>query len=241
MINTLKPEEWVVVCLQEPWLDHRWHNTGANHHWHVLYPSTHYTNPASTRSVIFVLTRTAGADWQQLKIDCANITAAQFRGDAGVITLFNIYNDCSHSRSLQKLSSFMQTYQPVPEFRSDDPGQDDPITEHVVWCGDFNRHHPDWDEESDTLFTREAIDKADELIATVADFGMEMALPGQIPTLQHMVTKKWSRPDNVFCTEHTLPLITECSTRPQERPVGTGHIPIVTILNVTAQELATPT
>ncbi|KAI0762491.1 hypothetical protein C8Q74DRAFT_1177098, partial [Fomes fomentarius] len=38
LINTLKPEEWDAVCLQEPWLD-QWHNTRANHNWHVLYPS----------------------------------------------------------------------------------------------------------------------------------------------------------------------------------------------------------
>ncbi|KAI0762485.1 hypothetical protein C8Q74DRAFT_1206333 [Fomes fomentarius] len=71
LINTLKPEEWDAVCLQEPWLD-QWHNTRANHNWHVLYPSTHYTNPALTCSVMYISTRLAGADWQQLMIDSAD-------------------------------------------------------------------------------------------------------------------------------------------------------------------------
>lgn len=132
MINTLKLEGWDIICLQEPWLD-RWHNTCTNHNWHVLYPSTHYTNLASTCSVLSVSTCLAGAHWQQLKIDCTNITAARFRGNASVPTFLNIYNDCTHLRSLDKLASFMQTYQPVPEFQPDDPGHGDPITEHVVW------------------------------------------------------------------------------------------------------------
>jgi len=61
---------------------------------------------------------------------------------------------------------------------------------HILWGGYFNCHHPMWDRDGDThLFTKKAIDKAEELINSVADQEMYMPLPKGIPTLKHMVTK----------------------------------------------------
>ena len=52
---------------------------------------------------------------------------------------------------------------------------------------------------------------------------MVMALPKDIPTLEHMVTKKYSRPDNVFCTDNLPDYITNCDVLPgpshQHRPL----------------------
>ena len=72
----------------------------------------------------------------------------------------------------------------------------------MIWVGNFNRHHPLWDNDNDIhLFTQQAITQATKLIELLATYDLNMALPKGIPTLQHMVTKKYSRPDNIFITE----------------------------------------
>ena len=54
----------------------------------------------------------------------------------------------------------------------------------MLWCGDFNRHHPLWDRNEDThLFTVEALQKAGPLIELLADYDMEMILAKGVPTL----------------------------------------------------------
>jgi len=84
---------------------------------------------------------------------------------------------------------------------------------HNIWVGDFNRHHPHWDDRNDErLFTSEALDAANYLIDTVSVLGLEMALPRSIPTHLHNVTKKWSRLDQVFISDHSTELIESCDT-----------------------------
>ena len=79
---------------------------------------------------------------------------------------------------------------------------------HILWCGDFNRHHLLWDDEADEwLFTPQAIREADTLIEMTVDEGLEMALPRGILTLKHMVSNLHSRPDNVWCSPELIPLI----------------------------------
>jgi len=47
-----------------------------------------------------------------------------------------------------------------------------------------------WDRDKDThLFTKKAIEEAEELINLVVDQEMYMPLPKGIPTLKHMVMK----------------------------------------------------
>jgi hypothetical protein len=57
---------------------------------------------------------------------------------------------------------------------------------------------------------------------------MDMALPKGIPTLQHMVTGRYSRPDNLFNTTGLSGYITQCEVDPTLRPNSTDHFPIIT-------------
>ncbi|KAJ8589707.1 hypothetical protein M405DRAFT_700139, partial [Rhizopogon salebrosus TDB-379] len=69
----------------------------------------------------------------------------------------------------------------------------------MIWLGDFNRHHPLWDEDRNTqLFTNQYLDAAQPLLDLIADYGMIMTLPKGLPTLQSTSSKNWTRPDNVF-------------------------------------------
>jgi len=57
-----------------------------------------------------------------------------------------------------------------------------------------------------------------------------MALPPKIPTLQALSTGNWTRPDNVWCTNHTTDLFTSCDTDPGQRGPNTDHVPILSKL-----------
>jgi hypothetical protein len=87
---------------------------------------------------------------------------------------------------------------------------------HILWVGNFNRHHPLWDSPEDTrLFTNEAMDAAKKLIEAVMKVGLESVLPSRIPMHKHNVTKRWSRLDQVFLSAQSNEMLTTCSTLPE--------------------------
>ena len=104
---------------------------------------------------------------------------------------------------------------------------------HLLWVGNFNRHHPHWDDPNDNrLFTREALKAANALIEAVATLGLDLALPSGLPTHIHNVTKKWTRLDQVFLSEHSSELLISCDTETRFRSINTDHLPIVTKLSL---------
>ena len=109
-----------------------------------------------------------------------------------------------------------------------DDDEDGP--EHrVIWLGDFNRHHPLWDDERNThLFTEKALDQAEELINLLSIYDMHMLLPASIPTLEATRTKNLTRPDNIFASEDLVDCLLTCNTAPELRPPCTDHFPIQT-------------
>ena len=75
----------------------------------------------------------------------------------------NIYNDCKHNKTLEMLTEYHRTH--TKEILGTTETQD---KHHLVWLGDFNRHHPYWDApENNSLFTHEAMDQAELLIQAV--------------------------------------------------------------------------
>ena len=88
---------------------------------------------------------------------------------------------------------------------------------HLVWVGDSKRHHPCWDMmDNNSLFTKDALEKAEILIQAIADIGLDLALPMGTPTHEHSVTKWWSRLDQVFATKHTIEALAQCEALPME-------------------------
>ncbi|CAA7260103.1 unnamed protein product [Cyclocybe aegerita] len=127
-------------------------------------------------------------------------------GTYGKLTIFNIYNPIN-SRGVEiKLDTYLRDNAENIHFERSD---------HVVWAGDFNRHHQMWDKAEDThLFTRETLQAADHLIDALIQHGMIMALPPGIPTLQHMN------------------LITKCDIDVDHQLACTDHLPIVTTIDL---------
>ena len=76
------------------------------------------------------------------------------------------------------------------------------------------------------------LDLAQKVLTLLADYGMSQALSKDIPTLHSSSTGDWTQPDNVFCTEHTLDLLTLCNTDPDNRGPNTDHLPVLTKLDM---------
>ena len=104
----------------------------------------------------------------------------------------------------------------------------------MIWLGDFNAHHFLWEEERNAHLctTGEAQEVAQQIIELMADYDMQMALPKGRPTLQSTSSGNWTRPDNFFCTTHTLDMITSCDTKLRRRPPCTDHVPILSTLEL---------
>src|SRR5882724_11089540 len=104
--------------------------------------------------------------------------------------------------------------------------------EHIIWLGDFNRHHPMWDEGRNAhLFMRANLDRAQHLIDAITEIELYMALPKDLPTLCTMASSNHMRPDNVFMSNTLCNATIKCTTMPEEQPAISDHLPIVTIVD----------
>jgi exonuclease III len=225
LYNRVSGKEWDIVLVQEPYIMFTGNIRTPNGFVPVV-PAGRYKDGASvTRAVIWVSSTLATSSWKIVNVPGTNdVTVIQLAGAYGRLTIINIYNDCAHSRTLRTIREFLRTNRAEILSRADD---------HLIWAGDFNRHHPMWDEETDDrLFTPRALEDAGRLIEMLADLNMKMALPKGQPTLEHMVTKRYSRPDNVWCTEELSDLIIRCEVDPSIRPPATDHFPIATYIDL---------
>jgi hypothetical protein len=101
-----------------------------------------------------------------------------------------------------------------------------------MWLGDFNRHHPLWDnDDQEQLFTNRALQDANHLIQAAMHAEMLMALPKGINTYQ-TPHRTWTRPDNVWVTTDLIDLVVRCNIAPEMRPVNADHLPILMELDV---------
>ena len=114
----------------------------------------------------------------------------------------------------------------------------------MLWAGDFNCHSPLWDRDEDTrLFMPSHRRRSENLIRLAADHAMDLALPKGIPTIEHMVTKRESRTDNVWSSSGLTLMIMHCNVDQTRQFTHTDHYSIVTIIDLPqerAEEKPTP-
>jgi endonuclease/exonuclease/phosphatase family metal-dependent hydrolase len=214
-----------IAALQEPAIN-TFGNTVTSKEWTAIYPSTHTSNPAKTRSALLIRSNIVTDDWSQIDINSSDITAILLRGSWGTLALFNAYIDCDHDQAIEELAKATRKYETEMRGKPQE-------TIHTIWVGDFNRHHPHWDNPTDIrLFTHEALRKAEVLISAVANAGLELALPPGIATHKHNVTKSWTRLDQVFISEHSSEALTACDALRRSPGINTDHVPILTKLNL---------
>ena len=212
-----------IVALQEPAIN-RFGTTIASRDWTPIYPTPHNSEPRKTRSLILIRSNILTERWKQIDFPSGDVTAIQIYGEWGEMTMYNVYNDCERNDTIHQLVN----HQPTAHNNRNNGG-----ARYVLWLGDFNRHHPHWDDPSDTrLFTRAATRDAEILISAVANAGLELALPPGIPTHLHSVSKRWTRLDQVFISEEAMDSIITCETIPDSPGINTDHLPILTTLDL---------
>ena len=103
LINSDMYKNYNLVLLQEPYID-SFGNTKATKDWQVMYPSHHLTTDSPVHSVILVNAALDTNSWAQHSIPGSNgLMAIQFRGDMGIIDVYNIYNDCLNDDTMDML------------------------------------------------------------------------------------------------------------------------------------------
>ncbi|KAJ3518307.1 hypothetical protein NMY22_g13741 [Coprinellus aureogranulatus] len=224
LLNNNLHKTWDIVLIQEPHQNY-FKNIATAKGFRQVYPSRKARENATPRSGIWVSERISTNTWHAVNVnDSPDITAIQLSDpNFGQLTIFNVYNDCTHNDTTTALNEFLTRNE------QDIYGEG----KHVVWAGDFNRHHRMWDnDEDERLFTAEASRMAEDLIFMLSEWNMNMALPKGIRTLKHFRSKEESRPDNVFCTDSLLNRIIACNVRMTEQPPKTDHYPIATVLDI---------
>ncbi|KAI0057648.1 hypothetical protein BV25DRAFT_1796907, partial [Artomyces pyxidatus] len=99
LLNSHLSLSYDVLAIQEPYIKKDQY-TYAGSPWRVIYPTPHFTNASATRSVLLIRKALDTNSWCQLEFPSSDVTVVQFTGDWGCLTLFNIYNDGTHSRTL---------------------------------------------------------------------------------------------------------------------------------------------
>ena len=202
----------------------------ASKDWILVYPSMHCAHPGRTHTLTLISTAISTDNWEQLDFPSGDVTAIIIKGEWGKITIFNIYNDGNNNETINQLKLFHRT-------RPDIMNQAEAGVAHILWLGDFNWHHPHWDDPNDTrLFTESTLKAAEILIEVVASLGLDLILPSSIPMHSHHIMKKWSHLDQVFISEHSADLVEVCDIETCFCSIKTDHLPIITQLN-----MSTPT
>ena len=221
LLNTAHPSDWDILILQEPWIGHL--GTRSSPHWRALYPDTYFVDNTKTpRSLILVNTNIPTNAYDQIHFNSPDVTGLRITQGTHKIMLINVYNDCGHNDSLDAVCNFLSHRYP------DDHVPDDT---HIVLAGDFNRHHSWWEEDRNAHLTSSEA-ALQPLMDIVHRFDFRMALPPKRPTLRALSTGNWTRPDNVWCTNHSSDLFIKCDTNPGLQGPNTDHLPILSTLDI---------
>ena len=133
IMNERVSQKYDIILIQEP------HFTSFNKirtptNFRSIFPINRIGNEQMVRSVVLVNSKLNTNNWNPINIPGTNdITAIQLKGPYGEISIFNIYNDCAHNENEIFLQNYMQEH--ANELLASE-------NHHMIWAGDFNRHHP---------------------------------------------------------------------------------------------------
>ncbi len=171
-----------IIALQKPALS-RGRLSISLQDWVMVYPTNHTNASLKTRSLTLIRANINSETWSQLDFPSSDVMIMQITSHWGKTTIFNIYNDGESNETVRLLAEYHHRNRASLERTLQGEA-------HIIWLGDFNRHHPYWDSPEDIrLFTNEAIEATKKLIEAVADTGLELVLPHGLPTHEHSVTK----------------------------------------------------
>ena len=191
--------------------------------WRVLYPDIYFRDRTpNLRSIILVNTNLSTDNYEQIQFPSTDVTGINIKTENCKLAIINIYNDCNHDAAMEVVTDYLTRLFPN-DYIPDD--------QHIIIAGDFNRHHSMW-ESDDNRHLTSSEPMIQPLMDMVNRFNLRMALPPNIPTLQALSTGNWTRPDNVWCSNHTADLFARCDTDPGLRGPNTDHLPILSRLDL---------
>ncbi|KAF8703185.1 Reverse transcriptase (RNA-dependent DNA polymerase), partial [Rhizoctonia solani] len=223
IINKLSPSDWDVIAIQEPPIARNKNPISITHMWETVLPTNHLKdNQNQSRLLLLVSKKISTNCWKRVEISSPDVTIVEFKLQVGNVQIINVYNDCKHNNTLLILDAHLH---------------DMPQNTLTILLGDFNHHHPAWDDPRNKhLLTNKYVEAAKPLVQLVEERLLKMALPKFTPTHKHLVSKKLSRLDNVFVSDSLYNHLIECKAYPDRQPVSTNHFPIVTKLDLTLEK-----
>jgi exonuclease III len=177
--------------------------------------------------MILVNKRIVSRSWTAIDIGSPDVTGIKISTTSSKVLIFNFYCNQEHSDAIRKANNFLQEYHRANNHHA--------ANTEVIWLGDFNHHHPMWDDPKNShLFTKHNLDEAQILLDALAEHNLCMALPKYVPTLMAMATHNYTRPDNMFTSFTLQDAVITCNANPEEQPAWTDHFPIDTTLAMQA-------
>lgn len=230
LLHLAHSNDYDFLTIQEPYIDHLC-NTRALHRWHVIYPTEKASSDVQSRSIILVNAKLDTNSWRKIDFPSRD----EIRGSFGMFTIANIYNDCKPNDTILRVHRFLDTNKPqlLPN-----------ESHHLLICGDFNRHHPLWEDDANyRLCSAANIRTASPIIDLISNLNLVQILPKGLYTLELKSNRQIrTRPDNTFCTSHTEPHLTKCTVEYNDRGPGADHFLIITHfdipLNVTSPKIS---
>lgn len=156
--------------------------TVATPGWISVYPSKHTYNDNKkiTRAVTLVNQKIPTNAWTQIEVDSLDIVAIKVKGEGGTMNIYNVYNSGDNDSTTRAMQAHLRERQARRSWGEEEEEEE----EADIWLGDFNRHHPMWeDETNERLFTRRELDKAEALLQMLGANDMVQVLPKGIPTI----------------------------------------------------------
>lgn len=128
-INTLNPNDWDLVLLQEPYIYPNTHLTMASRNWVTMYPTPGNGDTNIPKSVILVSDRLNLESYQQITIPSIHVTGLRIHVQNMSILVLNVYNPPKTDLAINALREWLARQQP---------------TDYMIWAGDFNKHDALW-------------------------------------------------------------------------------------------------
>ena len=108
LINDTVSQKYDIMLIQEPYTT-TFNAIRTPTNFRPVFPAHRIANQEQIRSVIWVNKEIDTNKWTVLDLPGTNdITAIQLKGQRGIISIFNIYNDCTHSRNETALQNYIQ-------------------------------------------------------------------------------------------------------------------------------------
>lgn len=129
LINTLDPNTWDLVLLQEPYVYPNSNLTVALQNWIMIYPTPVPDDPSTLKAIILVSNRLKLDSYQQVPVASNHIAAIHINVQSMSILIFNVYNPPKSNLAIDELRCWLARQQP---------------SDHMIWAGDFNKHDTLW-------------------------------------------------------------------------------------------------